>query len=65
MYLWKPNDLGLLDYKVSISKRKLVRYIEKAYPHHHIVFQEYEENITYVEDTEENELGYISLIAEV
>jgi len=65
MYIWRPSDTEIEEYRISVSRKKLMRYIEKVYTCQDIVFLESDEEFIYVQDKEGYEFGFISLITEI
>ncbi len=62
MYLWRPNDSEIENYRISDNIALLNIYIKKLYKH--VIFRDYY-GITIVIDSNNNELGFISNIEEL
>ncbi len=62
MYLWRPNDSEIDNYRISEDILLLSKYIKKLYKH--VIFRDYY-GMTIIIDSNNNELGFISKIEEL
>ncbi len=62
MYLWRPNDSEIENYRISTDIALLNIYIKKLYKY--VIFRDYY-GMTIVIDSNNNELGFISNIEEL
>ncbi len=60
MYIWRPNDSEIVDYRISDKEENLILYLQNLYGKNSLVFRDYY-GMTLVLDYDK-EIGFISKI---